>query len=1283
MVKAKGGRLDSHTPELLLARYSSHYDVRSRDFALDTILTEIRTGNTSVIESEKTAELAGGNSLRHATDFAQSLLAKGNKAAYAEIKKGLPAFMAQGRSSEKSRQIDTFSGYVIVEYDDVEDVPFAMYLASQNPYVRAAFVSMSGTGIKIIGRATPVPDAETYKRAWFAFALMFEEIGTPDPTGMRVNQPNALTYDPNLYKNPDALAFEWDTVDDEDIEDVFPKSETTWEALDALPSEYQVALENMEWKDNGSGRTRLPCFSGSHEGDGWESSSNAMVVFRQPNGDLKFHCHKCPSNSASTLFSGEVPKPNQNPKNTHIPYQPTQEDIRSLIANAPPVEVRETPSFRHFSTEERALVRQVLETSPDAGWHGSTPVWTPKYEYLHPLTNKFAMNGQPSEVEKRRVWSTLFGVCPACDGMTAKWVDRYTLEAGLYCDGCHKDYSLGSYLELELNRKLPNSIISDFQGFLGDNPDFIDFRLFEPGMLTHLGSGMGTGKTTEIVNILVSLAQQELGKGIIVVPRIALAQQLAYQLRRRYGHDAWGLWTEGSSKGEKFVGTYGAIVCLPSLPQVVREASEEHGIENLYIAIDELDFGYELLSLDITQATAVKKILRDALQSIGIVVAGQTESTLSLEAFAEEIGAEAVQGFYNTAEPAEGHVLLKQHAADTNINAFIASGIDDITELLRNGQHVYSFCASRRDGEILAETFSAENPLVYSAYTRGEYRAHELLRFQRLTDTNLFIGTSAAGVGISFLDKHAVTVVMGGLIFGSRHANMAAQKSIRDRGRRGVMIHTKDYNFSLPVRPTENRDVSLYHEALKQALNTDMLSVPEHAVTKIAAAQALASLADIQFETFLRYHLGVVGNMEVVVEAPAAQPKDVAEAIAGRRSEIRSIENELKKENAKAILKTVLDDDTDTALLTSSEIRKQRNQGKLSTDGTLAHELANEAARAVGWDDVVSRFYGQLEPFQKPPDPFEGIFDADDIDVALRLVDRNFDFEGLTRKRAGYLAVKAPLWTAHRFEMEVSRADAQLVMAGLGVELTAVKDYRLLGELLQTLLDRLIGQVFDTQSLTETVNSVLATKASTGKNFGQELRSGALGASEYRKARFLHCAEDAQMVVDWVSRFISEWYPARFAKREDSYALQPDAYAELYLKSFERWLHHQSGVLDGTEIQLDIFESIEMPESNAEQKEIARGMRAEGETLKAIAAELGIKSHATIKSWCEGITPKKRTKATRKSRQKESEAKKQMKQKRDAEVFRRYDAGETQQEIKKTLKIGLATVNRILNSRDF
>ena len=461
----------------------------------------------------------------------------------------------------------------------------------------------------------------------------------------------------------------------------------THEQSDSKPREVvessQLGDLNIEW--DGNGRSQL--FTTEHCQKTSHTSKRYEVRFtKHTDGSVDGKCFNCGESWWEIS-----------------PVNP----VKRLIERAPPVEVRETPSYRHFSKEERNVVRDVLGISPDAGWYGQTPIFTTRYEYLHPLTNKFALNGQPSEVEKRRVWSTLFGNCELCGAATAKWVDRYLLTAGLYCDGCHKDYPLGSYLELELNRKLPNSITSDHHGFLGNNPDFVDFRLFQPGILTHLGAGMGTGKTTEVVNALISLAEQRLGKGIIVVPRIALAQQLAYQLRWKHGHEAWGLYTEGSSKDNKFIGKHGAIVCLPSLPQAVAEA-EEVGAQQLYIAVDELDFGYELLLLNITRSTAVKKILRDALNTTGLVVAGQTESTLALEAFAQEIGTEKVQGFYNTAEPAEGNVILKQHATDTNINAFLASGIDDITEQLQNGQNVYSFCASRRDGEILAEAFSTE-----------------------------------------------------------------------------------------------------------------------------------------------------------------------------------------------------------------------------------------------------------------------------------------------------------------------------------------------------------------------------------------------------------------------------------------------------------------------------------------------------------------------------------------------------------------------------------------------
>ena len=162
--------------------------------------------------------------------------------------------------------------------------------------------------------------------------------------------------------------------------------------------------------------------------------------------------------------------------------------------------------------------------------------------------------------------------------------------------------------------------------------------------------------------------------------------------------------------------------------------------------------------------------------------------------------------------------------------------------------------------------------------------------------------------------------------------------------------------------------------------------------------------------------------------------------------------------------------------------------------------------------------------------------------------------------------------------------------------------------------------------------------------------------------------------MDWAYRFISEYYPARFAKREDFYALQPDTYAELYLKSFERWLHHQPDVFDNAHIELTIFPATELPESNAEQKEIARQRRTEGATLKTIAGELGIE-HQTVSRWCKDITPKKQTKQTREDiRQQNRKAK--AKQRQDA--LKLQGDGLSPDDIAKQVKVDRRTIYRWL-----
>lgn len=953
------------------------------------------------------------------------------------------------------------------------------------------------------------------------------------------------------------------------------------ESVDALPSE-------LRWVERSDGssmslRSDYPCQVTKHT-----KSAGSVQYYKQLNGQIDAFCHNC---QQSWIVSDSGSK--------------HSDTLQRLIAKTPSIEARETPSYPHFSTEERMVVDEVLGISPDAGWHGQTPVFSTKYEHLYKLTNKFALNGQPSEVEKRRVWSTLFENCKLCGAVTAKWVDRYLLTAGLYCDGCHKDYHLGSYLELELLRTLENSIVSDYHGFLENDLEFKNFHLWQPQVLTHLGAGMGTGKSTEIYRAMSTLASEETGKGIIAVPRVSLARFLAHDLRNREGsrYSDWGLWHEGVSRSDRFIGRYGAIVCLPSLPRAV-QCAEDNGVTQLHIAIDELDFSYGLLSLSIERATAVKKCLRDVLEKTGLVVSGQTESTLSLEAVSEEIGAGQVQGFYNTAKPADGAVVMYKHASvEGKSTAIVCGAMDDISQFLDEGHNVYVFCSSRRDGDLIEDEFKHHNPVIYNAYTKGTARADAVLCNQRLTDSRLFISTSAAGVGISILDKKARTVIVNGLKYGSRDASMAVQECVRDRGRCGVSFHYSDYNLSLPVRPTENETVSLYHEALKITENKRS-HLPEAGIKKIARAEALASLADHQIETFISHHLGTVGNMPVHQTSALRPSEDKIAIISERRRSL--IRTERKKKLASAIILL-----KNRNLLTSSEIRVRSNKGEMSPDLRLAYEAANGYACAIGWNDKIDRYAKQS---------FDEFLDDTDITIAIALTKKNINVEKLAKQRRGYIAVDFPNWTAYTLQTVLANTKSDLVDDGLGIEPTAIHDDRFRGDLLKVLLNRLKGKVFDVSSLAAAVREVLKQHRANDRTFIGEIHRGALGASEYRKARFLAHADDDR-VVDWASQFVSEWYPARIQKRDQHFALAPAKNLQIRLDAFQRWLRHQPCPPDNMPTDLEIsFQPTELPDPDAALKNQARSRRESGETIKSIADSL--KRHVnTVSKWCKGINP--------------------------------------------------------------
>ena len=152
------------------------------------------------------------------------------------------------------------------------------------------------------------------------------------------------------------------------------------------------------------------------------------------------------------------------------------------------------PSFKHFTREEELLWQALGKNPMDGGDADGIPAFTTSYLHLEKFTGEFPDNGQPPEVNQRRMWSTLLVQCEICNELVAAhWVDRWKLTAGYYCDTCHKDYPLTSYLQYELNRKPHDSIVSEYQGYLKNNPDFQSFQLWVPGKnnLPWLSDGAG------------------------------------------------------------------------------------------------------------------------------------------------------------------------------------------------------------------------------------------------------------------------------------------------------------------------------------------------------------------------------------------------------------------------------------------------------------------------------------------------------------------------------------------------------------------------------------------------------------------------------------------------------------------------------------------------------------------------------------------------------------------------------------------------------------------------
>ena len=299
------------------------------------------------------------------------------------------------------------------------------------------------------------------------------------------------------------------------------------------------------------------------------------------------------------------------------------EDIPQILPPEPPPVGQGPPSWRHITPEQKLLSTEVLGISGNNGWWYGTG----EKNQDAPRRRLYAMNDRCQ--------------CERCESgdSTVPWIDTHLHIAGRRCfnSDCLRDQALGSLLHLELNRLPKNSIVSDF--VVGDGKYLADDRLiyelpfWEPGEMVHNGAAMGTGKTTD------ACKRAEADKDalyLLISPRKSTTYDMWHTRLRLNGSSyGWGLFYRGSDRRYRTIGEYGVMLTLPSLPFVLQQIKRKFGddIPPIYIFLDEIDFCADLMFANILRGASpeIRGLLRQIVEKHGLVTAGQTEMTATLE----------------------------------------------------------------------------------------------------------------------------------------------------------------------------------------------------------------------------------------------------------------------------------------------------------------------------------------------------------------------------------------------------------------------------------------------------------------------------------------------------------------------------------------------------------------------------------------------------------------------------------------------------------------------------
>lgn len=142
--------------------------------------------------------IRSGNSKEKITEIRRQL----DKTRSNTLKCNLPCVCFSGKFTQRTDGgLVQHSGYIVLDFDDVEDIPSSIENFKKHDYVYACWISPSGNGVKVLVK---VSDGTKHREHFLALKDIFQNV---DKSGINESRVCYESYDENIYINPNVIPF--------------------------------------------------------------------------------------------------------------------------------------------------------------------------------------------------------------------------------------------------------------------------------------------------------------------------------------------------------------------------------------------------------------------------------------------------------------------------------------------------------------------------------------------------------------------------------------------------------------------------------------------------------------------------------------------------------------------------------------------------------------------------------------------------------------------------------------------------------------------------------------------------------------------------------------------------------------------------------------------------------------------------------------------------------------------------------------------------------------------